>query len=96
MDTFISDKDIWDLLRELTQQIRDEREIVRRMEIRVERAKIFYDLMAIQYQPLLDEATKRGLDPIWLGNPLEEMRAAFEGDTSKALHSAQRLYGGSR
>lgn len=93
MDTFISDKEIWDRLRDLTQQIRDEREIVVRMELRVERAKLFYHLMTDQYLSLLDEARKRGLDPVWLGNPLEEMRAAFEADTSKALHSAQRNYG---
>ncbi|RML34133.1 hypothetical protein ALQ97_02812, partial [Pseudomonas savastanoi pv. glycinea] len=93
MDTFISDKEVWDRLRDLTQQIRDEREIVVRMQARVERAKLFYRLMADQYLPLLDEARKRGLDPVWLGNPLEDMRAAFEADCAKALHSAQRLYG---
>lgn len=49
--------------------------------------------MTEQYSPLLDEAKKRGLNPVWLGNPLDEMQAAFNADTSKALHSAQRLYG---
>jgi len=45
------------------------------------------------YSPLLDEARKRGLNPAWLGNHMDEMRAAFDADTSKVLHSAQRLYG---
>ncbi|RJG14318.1 hypothetical protein D3879_03100 [Pseudomonas cavernicola] len=93
MDTFISDKDIWDTLRELTQEIRDEREVVERLTLRVKRAKIFYELMADQYRPLLEEATKRGLGPIWLGNPLEEMRSTFERDTVQALASARRIYG---
>jgi len=93
MDTFISDKEVWDKLRDLTQRIRDEREIVVRMEMRVERAMLFYHLMTEQYSPLLDEAKKRGLNPVWLGNPLDEMQAAFYADASKALHSAQRLYG---
>lgn len=93
MDTFISDKDVWETLREMTQQVRDERDVVKRMEIRVEKAKVFYNLMASQYHLLLEEASKRGLDPIWLGSPFEEMRATFESDCSKAMHSAQRLYG---
>ena len=93
MDTFISDKEVWVSMRELSQEIRDERDVVQRLVYRVQRAKIFYDLMMEQFKPLFDEATKRGLGPIWLGNPLEEVRVDFERNTEKALTSAQRIYG---
>ncbi|MCR4158736.1 hypothetical protein NUK34_07710 [Kerstersia gyiorum] len=93
MDTFISDKESWDSMRNLSQDIKDERDIVERIKYRIERAKIFYNLMSEQYRPLLEEATKRGLSHIWLSNPLEEIRSAFDRNTSIALLSAQRNYG---
>lgn len=93
MDTFISDKDVWEAMKNLSQDIKDERDVVQRLGHRVARSKLFYDLMSEQYKPLLEEATKRGLSPIWLGSPLEEMRSTFVRNAEKALESAQRIYG---
>ena len=49
--------------------------------------------MLTQYQPLLQEATKRELELTWLGNPLEEMFTELKADMNKAISSAMRNYG---
>ncbi len=49
--------------------------------------------MISQYSILLSEATKRGLDPIWLSNPLIEMKDTLWSNCDKAYASANRIYG---
>lgn len=93
MDTFIADKDVWESLKSLSYQISDERNVVSRIKLRSDRCKQFYRYMLNQYLPLLEEATKRGLEPSWLSNPLEEMYTEFEENTEKAVSSAIRNYG---
>lgn len=93
MDTFISNKECWDRLRSLSQSIQEERNIVDRIKLRVERAKYFYNFILEQYEPILSESSKRGLNPIWLGNPLEEMKDIFNENLQRAIQSAEKNYG---
>ncbi|MBE0378214.1 P-loop NTPase fold protein [Pseudoalteromonas prydzensis] len=93
MDTFIADKSVWDKLKEISQLIVDERDIVARIKLRAKRCEIFYIFIQDQFRPLIDEASKRGLEPIWLSNPLEEMQPELKRNTLKAVASAKRNYG---
>ena len=93
MDTFIADREDWKCLKELSQQVVDERDVVSRLKLRGERCEKFYSYMSTQYIPILKEATKRGLDPVWLGNPLEEMFPELKANIGKAISSAMRNYG---
>lgn len=93
MDTFISEKEQWEQLKSISSSIQEERDIVRKINQRIDRIKIFYELMISQYSILLSEATKRGLDPIWLSNPLIEMKDTLWGNCDKAYTSANRIYG---
>ncbi|EGR2394575.1 hypothetical protein DYB97_18275, partial [Vibrio cholerae] len=93
MDTFIADKDVWENLKSLSHQVSDERNVVSRIKLRAERCEKFYSYMLSQYQPLLEEATKRGLEPSWLSNPLEEMYTELKENIEKAISSAIRNYG---
>ncbi|MCF7500643.1 P-loop NTPase fold protein [Pseudoalteromonas sp. L1] len=93
MDTFISDKTVWNELKEISQSIVDERDIVSRIKLRARRCEIFYIFIQNQYKPLLEEASKRGLEPAWLSNPLEEMQPELKKNTLKAIASAKRNYG---
>jgi len=93
MDTFITSKEVWCELKSLSQQIQDERNVVSRIKLRAARCEKFYAYMITQYEPLLEEATKRELDPTWLGNPLEEMLSELKADINNAISSAERNYG---
>lgn len=93
MDTFISDREAWEELKSLSQQISDERNVVSRIRLRAARCEKFYRCMIAQYQPLLEEAIKRKLDPIWLSNPLEEMFTELRRNLDGAISSAERNYG---
>jgi len=93
MDTFISDKATWDKLKGLSQAITEERNVVEKIKLRVDRAKVFYEFMESQYEPILNEASKRGLESIWLGNPLKEMHHALEENLNAAILSAEKNYG---
>jgi hypothetical protein len=93
MDTFIADKIIWGDLKSISQKILDERDVVSRLKLRADRCEKFYIYMLTQYQPLLQEATKRELELTWLGNPLEEMFTELKADMNKAISSAMRNYG---
>lgn len=93
MDTFISDKAAWDTLKDISQAITEERDVVKRIKLRVDRTRVFYEFMDSQYEPILNEASKRGLESIWLGNPLKEMRHALEVNLKAAISSAEKNYG---
>lgn len=93
MDTFISDKSKWEELKALSQSISEERDIVNKVRIRTIRAKLFYGIMREEYLKLYSEANRRGLELIWLGNPLAEMQDTLTENLDKAVNSAQRHYG---
>lgn len=93
MDTFISDKLCWDKLKEISQNIQNERDVVAKIQLRIERVKIFYNYILSLYNPVHEEAKKRSLDHIWLTNPLAEMKTELDTNCSKVLNSARRNYG---
>lgn len=93
MDTFISDKLKWNELKSKSQLIGDEGDIVTRVQLRAERAEYFYNYILGEYKILFTEANKRGLEPIWLGNPLSEMQEALQENLKRAISSAKRNYG---
>jgi hypothetical protein len=93
MDTFIADKACWERLKNISTQVQEERNIVDRIKLRAERAEIFYEFMLTEYIRILNEALKRGLDPVWLTNPLEELKNTLDANLQKAVQSAIRNYG---
>lgn len=93
MDTFVADKTCWDQLKNISTQVQEERNIVDRIKLRAERAEVFYEFMLSEYIRILNEALKRGLDPVWLTNPLEELRNTLDANLKKAVQSAIRNYG---
>jgi hypothetical protein len=93
MDTFISDKECWERLRDMSNQVQEERDIVNRLKLRSQRAEVFYDFMLSEYSRISNEALKRGLNPIWLTSPLEEQRNSLATNLQKAIRSAKRNYG---
>ncbi len=92
MDTFIADRSVWRGLYDISQAIKEEREIRDRLVLRSKRAKQFFDYMVNLYQPIVDEARRRGLPAEWCSNPLEEMKPELAEDCSRALRSAKNIY----
>lgn len=93
MDTFIADKDVWNRLSGLSQTIKEERNTIQKLKLRIERTKVFFDYMNTLYFQIVEEARRRGLGVEWCGNPIEEMRDQLHSDCSRALVGAKRLYG---
>src|SRR3990167_2973055 len=60
-DTYISDPKTWQDLRDLSGEIDAEREVVRRIRLRVQRVRLFYNDMHDQLWQLVDESRKRDL-----------------------------------
>jgi hypothetical protein len=94
MDTFVADREKWEQLWDLSQSIKEERDIATRVKLRVERVQSFYDYMIELYKPVVEEARRRGLSAEWCSSPLEEMRDQLFSDCARAIKSAQRAYGG--
>ena len=92
MDTFIADEEAWTKIKATTEEVYSERDVVRRLEKRIQRARSFYEYIEDLYAPLRGESIRRGLSAEWCGNPLEEMKADFERNTDYALKSAKRNY----
>jgi GTPase SAR1 family protein len=95
MDTFIASKSIWESLKNLTNIINDERNVVRKIKSRIKRVNVFYEYMNDLYKPLVEEANLRGLDANWLANPFLEYKDELEGITNRILASAIKNYGSS-
>lgn len=92
MDTFIADRGVWEELKSKTQEIQSEKDVVERLEMRVERVRCFYGYMISLYQPLVSEGHLRSLDSSWLTNPLLEQSEALESNFKRAIDSAKRNY----
>jgi hypothetical protein len=93
MDTFISHDGLWDSLKELSRAIGNERDTVRRINLRVERIRKFWKNLSDQYFLLLSEALRRGLPAEWCTNPFAELERTFEANCSRVSTSAARIYG---
>jgi len=91
-DTFIFDKSTWSDVYRLTQDIYSERSANKRLEIRKERALIFFDFLLASFQPLAEESQRRGLPSEWCTNPFEAISDRFKEDLKRATRSALRLH----
>jgi len=92
-DTFIADESVWEQLRATTDAIHAERNVVRRVELRMARVRLFYQHMKASVQHLVDEALRRALPNEWVTNPLVTSENRFEGNVRRVRTSAQRNYG---
>lgn len=93
MDTFIADKSIWERAKQLSEDIDADRDVVRRLERRHERIRIFYRYMHDQYMQLLAEGQRRALPKEWCSDPFAAMQRALDVNLRRAMLSAQRNYG---
>jgi hypothetical protein len=91
MDTFVPDEGTWSTLRELTSQIEQERDTVKRIELRTKRVGTFFSMLSEMMEQLKQEASKRGLPPEWCTNPLDRPTLDRELDVVRA--SAAKNYG---
>lgn len=89
MDTFISSNDVWSGLFELSKGIRETRDPLARLKLRIERAQRFYAYATSLYDALLIEAQRRSLPSEWCANPLADSQRAFRSDCVRALRSAK-------
>lgn len=91
-DTYISDPKTWQKLRDISSEIEAERDIVRRVRLRVLRGRIFYNHMHYSIKPLIDEAKKRGLPMQWCHDVMQERKFDFRKELKRVLESAKRNY----
>ena len=96
MDTYISDRDVWEKLRELTVKVHAERNVVKRLRYRIQRAKTFYEYVCDRLQKVVNIARKAPLDSEWNHNFLEERHSDLERSLAPDLASAERNYGNKR
>lgn len=95
MDTFIADAQVWSDLRTLTDQIASEKRPIERLDLRVERAEIFFNYAQREYLKLRNEALRRGLASQWCSEPFASMRTQLNQALARAKASAVRNYGNS-
>jgi len=95
-DTYIADPKVWQELRELSHRIEAERDKVKRIRLRVQRAKSFYNYMHKCLVPLIIESQKRGLPAQWCNDVMKEREMDFRGEMSRVLASARKNYGSQR
>lgn len=91
-DTYISDPKTWQALRDFSVEIDAEREVVRRIRIRVQRARLFYNYMHLQLRQLVDESRRRGLSAQWCHDVMKERKNDFRKQLRRVLESAKRNY----
>jgi hypothetical protein len=93
MDTFIADTDIWNSMRSMTEEIYSTRQIMKRMDVRRARVRVFFGHMHDLYTPLQTEALRRGLAGEWCAHPLAALRNTLETNLTRIAASANRNYG---
>ncbi|NSM25808.1 hypothetical protein HT094_16660 [Shewanella sp. ZOR0012] len=94
MDTFISSEDIWSKMSELGNKIQNSsNDVVKRLELRIEKINVFYSYISSLYNQLLSESHKRNLPKEWKTNPFSDSCSKLERNMKAALYSAKRNYG---
>lgn len=89
-DTYISNTIVWEDLRSLSQQIEEERGILKRVQLRKDRALRFFNEQIQIYNPLLLESQRRGLPAEWCHDPLKDRQHELRSNLAKAIDSARR------
>lgn len=92
-DTYVADPKVWQDLREFSHRIEAERDTVKRLRFRVQRAEQFYEYMHSCLSPLVLESQKRGLPAQWCNDVMAERKVDFRRELSRVLASARRNYG---
>jgi hypothetical protein len=90
MDTFITDTNVWNQLREEIARVYQQRNRVQRMVHRVNAVNLFYDYMSECYSVLSDESSKRGLRREWCVNPFASAQSQLSTNVAAVLASARR------
>lgn len=93
MDTFIPEDTTWRSLKELSERILKERNIVSRLSLRHERARIFHDLMHQMYLPLVSAARLRALPNVWCTDAILHSKSELQRNFQLSLESAKKNYG---
>lgn len=93
MDTFIAHDGLWDNLKKLTKDISSDRDTMRRINLRVDRVKLFWRYMSDQYHLLQSEALRRSVPSEWCVNPFADLEKTFESNCGRVLVSAAKNYG---
>lgn len=90
VDTFIADGDVWSQIKGITDEIYNERDMLKKFQIRKTRVVMFFEYMKSSYSMLRDMAVNKGVGPEWCGHPLEELDSTFRSNLSRATRSAER------
>jgi hypothetical protein len=93
IDTFIADTDMWEHLKELTDRIYSERDVLRKLRIRKERATVFFSYMKASYEQLRTDGLRRHVPVEWCSDPLASIENQFRSNLARAERSAERNYG---
>lgn len=93
-DTYVPSVEVWNKLKTYTQSVDASRDKLRRVRIRVLRAREFYNYMLEMYRPLRAEAQKRGLPAQWCQDVLGDRRADLSRELERVVRSAKANYGG--
>jgi hypothetical protein len=91
-DTYIPDPKVWQKLRDLSNDVDAEMDIVRRVRLRVQRSRVFYYYMSSLLNVLVVESRKRGLAAQWCHDVMAERRIDFRKELWRVLDSAKRNY----
>ena len=94
MDTFITDDVVWNRIYRLSADISIQKDVVRKIEIRIKRLIIFWQYIHRIYQVILEQARLRVLKREWLGDPISDLKENFLLSLRKAKISAYRHYRG--
>ncbi|WP_206542517.1 hypothetical protein [Pseudomonas sp. TTU2014-080ASC] len=92
-DTYISDHKVWSELKSLSHKIESERNIIRRVILRSQRVRKFYDYMHGLLRILVIEGQKRGLPPQWCSDVMKERRPDLIRELRRVRRSAEYNYG---
>ncbi|WP_252180129.1 type I restriction enzyme HsdR N-terminal domain-containing protein [Endozoicomonas sp. 4G] len=94
MDTFISEDSTWNNLSDLGRKISNcHGDVIKRLELRIDRVIIFYAYINKLYESLLNETKKRQVPKEWKTNPFQDSCKTLEKNLEKAMDSAKRNYG---
>lgn len=93
MDTFISDEETWGKLKSLTGKVYSERSVTRKIALRSDRVRTFFDHLRKQYDVLQGEASRRAIGKDWQGNPFTDLQNSFGINLARVQSSALRNYG---
>jgi len=94
IDTVVFDDDNWDKMSELTRAIEAEGNRVGKMEIRIERLKVFLEYIIKIEEAWSVEASRRKLGAEWQTKPIQKANLPIiENNLQKVIISAKRYYG---